>query len=208
MKPIKVFVSQPMNGKGYDEILGTRKIVLDKVKKQLDGYPMEVLNTFIDENLPHHLNYISKSIDLMAQADLIVFAPKWELYDGCIIEHNCAIKYCQDKRVETYNGMDLSDYKEHLWEQTKQEKQTEDKIDATEIVNDYLNLLYELGMTEQISNMHDVFREQSHHLAYMINYYSQAGMKQDSLDQCELEKEIVEETMKTIRKFAQEKNLY
>lgn len=208
MKQIKVFVSQPMNGKSYDEILETRKLVLDKVKKQLDGYPIEVLDSYFKEELPHPMNYIAKSIDLMAQADLIVFAPKWELHDGCIIEHDCAMKYCQDKRVETYNGMDLSDYKEHLWGQTKQEKQTEDKIDVAEIVNDYLNLLYELGMMEQISNMHDIFREQLFHLAYMISHYKNIGMEQSSIDRCELEKEVVKEAMKTIRKFAQEKNLY
>lgn len=210
MKPIKVFVSQPMNGKSYDEVLEKRKIVLDKVKKQLDGYPMEVLDNYFKEELPHPMNYMAKSIELMAQADLIVFEHQWKLYSGCIIEHYCALSYGVNKRICEYDDMDLSDYKEYLWKQNELEKQIKKKDSkiVSEIVNDYLALLCSLDMTSQITNMHDIFREQSFHLAYMINYYAKIGMEEDSLDRYKLEKNVVEEIMKTIRKFVQEKNLY
>ena len=211
MKPIKVFVSQPMNGKSYDEILETRKLVLDKVKKQLDGYPVDVImNYYVKYKFVYSKEFSYEYIKLMEQADLIVFVPGWQLCEECVLEYYYFTNHFKNKRIVFFDSMDLSDYKEYLWEQNKleEQKKNEEIKDISKIVSDYVNLLYELGMMEQISNMHDVFREQSHHLAYMINYYSQAGMEQSSLDRYELEKEIVKEVMKTIRKFAQEKNLY
>lgn len=209
MKTIKVFVSQPMNGKGYDEILEKRKLVLDKVKKQLDGYPVDVLMNYWGG---HKFDYSKKLsyeyIKLMEQADLVVFVSGWQLCEECTIEYHYFTNHFKRKRIVFFDSMDLSDYKEYLWKQNKIEEQKKESKDTSEIVRNYLTLLHSLGMTEQISNMHDIFREQLYHLAYMINYYKQTGMEQDSLDRYELEKEIVKEAMKTIRKFAQEKNLY
>lgn len=210
MKPIKVFVSQPMNGKSYDEVLETRKIVLDKVKKQLDGYPVDVLMNYWKNKFVYLKELSYEYIKLMEQADLVVFVSSWQLCEECAIEYYYFTNHFKNKRIVFFDSMDLSDYKEYLWEQDRTEEQIKNvEIENTsKIVRNYLTLLHSLGMMEQISNMHDVFREQLFHLAYMISHYKNTGMEQDSLDRCELEKEIVKEAMKTIRKFAQEKNLY
>ena len=93
-KHLKLFISQPMNGKTDEEILRERnRILLEAVK--LVGQPIEVIDSFF-ESAPHDADriwFLGKSIELLSTADIVYFADGWTEYRGCIIEHRCAVTY-------------------------------------------------------------------------------------------------------------------
>lgn len=89
----KVFISQPMNGRTYLEIEQERQYIIKKVKKYLANF--EIISTFI-KDAPHDakpLWFLGKSLELLSDADLVVFAKDWEDDKGCRIEHECAAQY-------------------------------------------------------------------------------------------------------------------
>lgn len=97
---VKVFISQPMNGKSDEEILQERINAVDKIK-ELTGKEVEILDSFhSDYDLDHGcipLKYLAKSLVILADADVIYFCRDWEKYRGCKIEHLCAIDYSVGK---------------------------------------------------------------------------------------------------------------
>lgn len=86
----KIFISQPMNNKSNRDIELERKELVKELKKQ--GF--EVLDTILDlgKNATS-LHYLAKSIEIMAEADIVLFMQGWENARGCIIEHEVALKY-------------------------------------------------------------------------------------------------------------------
>lgn len=90
----KIFISQPMKGKSDEEILKARKLAVERAARILEG-PIEVIDSFFQgapaEAKP--LWFIGKSIQLMADADAVVFVEGWEDACGCKIEHECAVQY-------------------------------------------------------------------------------------------------------------------
>lgn len=86
----KVFISQPMYGKSNADLKEERKELTRQLKKQ--GF--EVLDTILDlgDNATS-LQYLAKSIEIMNDADIVLFMPKWEKARGCIIEHEIALRY-------------------------------------------------------------------------------------------------------------------
>ena len=90
----KIFISQPMRGKTDEEILKARKLAIETATRILEG-PIEVIDSFFQgapaEAKP--LWFIGKSIQLMADADAVVFVGGWEDACGCKIEHECALQY-------------------------------------------------------------------------------------------------------------------
>ena len=63
-----------------------------------NGY--EVLDTVFDEapkNVDEAIWFLSKSIEYLAQADIIFFMKGWEKARGCKIEHQIAVEY--DKEI-------------------------------------------------------------------------------------------------------------
>jgi hypothetical protein len=92
----KIFISQPMNGKTDKEILEQRKIAIAAAEHFL-GEPVEEIKSFFEDYNPENgcipLKYLAKSIDLLADADVVYFAPGWEETRGCKIEHECAEAY-------------------------------------------------------------------------------------------------------------------
>lgn len=90
----KIFISQPMRGKTDEEILKARKLAVESATRILEG-PIEVIDSFFQgapaETKP--LWFIGKSIQLMADADAVVFVEGWEEARGCKIEHECAVQY-------------------------------------------------------------------------------------------------------------------
>lgn len=90
-KPVKLFISQPMKDKTYEEILSEREKAVKFVKEKFN-VDVEVIDTYIKENLTP-LGYIAKSIELMSEADFVYFAPGWRKARGCLIEHECAVQY-------------------------------------------------------------------------------------------------------------------
>lgn len=94
----KVFISQPMRGLTDEEIKENRNKGMDAINKLYDDAIF--LNSIIDEDAPEGMNepvwYLSKSIEMMAQADVVVFLPGWESTRGCVVENVIATKYGYD----------------------------------------------------------------------------------------------------------------
>lgn len=92
----KLFISQPMNGKTNEEILAVREKAIDSAKKNL-GDDVEVIDSYFEDYNPENgcvpLKYLSKSLELLADADIAYFAKGWEEARGCRIENQCAIAY-------------------------------------------------------------------------------------------------------------------
>ena len=92
----KLFISQHMNGKTNEEILEVREKAIDSAKKNL-GDDVEVIDSYFEDYNPENgcvpLKYLSKSLELLADADIAYFAKGWEDARGCRIENQCAIAY-------------------------------------------------------------------------------------------------------------------
>jgi hypothetical protein len=93
---LNVFISQPMNGKNDSEIKGERhriEGVIDNVLKT--NY--NIIDSYFEDYNPNNgcvsLKYLSKSLELLADADVVFFASGWEDARGCKIEHDCAKAY-------------------------------------------------------------------------------------------------------------------
>ena len=94
---IRVFISQPMNGLSEKEIMVERKKAIKDIAIYLNSlgyYNIEILNTYfdLDEN-SKPLHYLAKSIEILADADIVYFVEGWESARGCKIEETCAREY-------------------------------------------------------------------------------------------------------------------
>ena len=89
----KVFISQPMRGKTQDEILNERNRIIEEIQNLIGGH--EVLDTYFDDfgECSKPLQYLAKSLFMLADADCAYFALGWQDARGCRIEHDCAIAY-------------------------------------------------------------------------------------------------------------------
>ena len=101
---MKAMLSQPMNGKTDEEIVGTRERAIKKL--EASGY--EVVNTlFTDEwyssenmknrgveNIP--LCFLAKSLESMSLCSAVYFCKGWDKARGCKIEHDAAVAYGLD----------------------------------------------------------------------------------------------------------------
>lgn len=92
----KLFISQPMDGKGESDILATTERAIKRAVKKL-GVNVEVVDSYVREIPPDGVNislwYLGKSITCLSEADVAFFAEGWENARGCKIEHTCAIEY-------------------------------------------------------------------------------------------------------------------
>jgi len=96
---IKLFISQPMNGKTDEEILVVRKKAIESAKFMLPRIDkeekIEVIDSFF-QSAPvdaKPLWYLGESLKLLATADVAYFAKGWDSARGCKIEHTCAKEY-------------------------------------------------------------------------------------------------------------------
>ena len=94
---MKVFISQPMSDKTDDEILNKRFELTEKTIKKFKTNNKEVsfIHSFL-EFIPRknaNLYFLAKSLELLSDADVAVFAKDWEKYRGCIIERLCCEEY-------------------------------------------------------------------------------------------------------------------
>lgn len=90
----KLFISQPMKGKTDEEILKEREVAIEKAKNVLEE-EVEVIDSFF-QSAPvdaKPLWFLGKSLELLADADIAYFAKGWEDARGCVIEHECAVRY-------------------------------------------------------------------------------------------------------------------
>ena len=94
---MRVFVSQPMTGRTGYEIREERNACLEYAES-LYG-PCEEVRSYFGEtgrSQMKPLEGLGKSIELMAHADVVIFAPDWGRARGCRIEHACAVAYGLD----------------------------------------------------------------------------------------------------------------
>ena len=94
----KVFISQPMSGKREREILEDRARILEYLSHySIYEKDIDIINTYITDEPPENANvrlwYLGKTIELLAQADLVIFAENWAKARGCRIERECAKIY-------------------------------------------------------------------------------------------------------------------
>lgn len=94
---IKVFVSQPMRGKTEAEILAVRDREIAIVKEHFPEEELIILPSYFEDYQPTDgnkaLKYLAKSLEMLADADVAVFARDWEEARGCRIENQCAVEY-------------------------------------------------------------------------------------------------------------------
>ena len=91
-KDIKLFISQPMRGIDEDTIRRQRDLAKKIVKERLGANNVEDIN-FFNFNAPNPFVYLAKSIEVMADADVVCFYPGWEKYRGCLVEWTVAKEY-------------------------------------------------------------------------------------------------------------------
>lgn len=90
----KLFISQPMKNKTDKEILEERKRAIN-LAKNLVNDDVEIIDSFF-EGAPADakpLWFLGKAIELLSTADIAYFASGWKEARGCVIEHECAVKY-------------------------------------------------------------------------------------------------------------------
>ena len=93
----KLFISQPMKDKTNEQIEEERDRAIREATKLL-GEPVVIIDSFF-KNAPHDakpLWYLSKSLELMSQCDVVYFVSCWKNYRGCKIENTCAHEYLEE----------------------------------------------------------------------------------------------------------------
>lgn len=98
---MKIFISQHMNGKTNAEIIGERNRIINNIEKILKTDNIEYIYSIINtSSFPHGESirifpvwYLSKSIEQLSKADLVVFGLGWEKARGCCIEHAICKEY-------------------------------------------------------------------------------------------------------------------
>lgn len=95
---MKVFISQPMGGLSKEEILETKEKIVFNLNKTFSN--VEIIDSFIEhENTNCSSNFnlslclLGESLELMAEAELVVMATGWQNSRGCRIENTCAREY-------------------------------------------------------------------------------------------------------------------
>lgn len=88
----KLFISQPMRGKTEAEITKERVEAIAKARELVND-EISVLDTYFSNYDGHPLKFLAKSIDKLAEADIVFFAKGWKDARGCMIEHACAVEY-------------------------------------------------------------------------------------------------------------------
>ena len=99
-KKPKLFISQPMQGKSIEEIFAEREEAAKKATS-LVKRDMEVIDSYI-QDAPEGakpLWFLGKSLELMADADVVYFAEGWQKARGCQLEYECARAYADDDFV-------------------------------------------------------------------------------------------------------------
>lgn len=98
--PVRLFISQPMRGKTNEQIEREREELVEIAEAVYFGRGgVEVIDSFFKGGLnapagaKAPLYYLSKSLELLATADAVIFAKDWQGARGCRIEHECAKQY-------------------------------------------------------------------------------------------------------------------
>lgn len=99
----KVFISQPMHGK-TDEYIQKEREHLIRVAKDLYE-DVEILDSYFNNYDGSALQFLAKSIAVLAEADVAIFAADWQKARGCRCEHEIAYEYGVEI-VESYSNIE------------------------------------------------------------------------------------------------------
>ena len=92
---MKVFISQPFQGRTEKEIFDEREQIITNLKKYIPEKEFDVIDQY-HQTAPEgavKLYYLSQDLLMMCEADLIVFAHDWKRARGCRIENKVATEY-------------------------------------------------------------------------------------------------------------------
>lgn len=93
---MRVFISQPMRDKTPEEIMHEREEIMQHLREKY-GEDVEEIRSYFEETGTESdwigLKLLGRSLEMMADADLVYFAKGWENSRGCSIENTCAIAY-------------------------------------------------------------------------------------------------------------------
>lgn len=92
---LKLFVSQPMNGKSKEEIENTRAEALKKFLTDFPDNEYDIIDSIQDITKEEHnpLYWLSVSLKMLSEANMILMLPGWTRARGCVIEYICASQY-------------------------------------------------------------------------------------------------------------------
>ncbi len=129
---IKVFISQPMKGKSDEEIKLTRSIIERIVQKKLNN-EADIIDSYFEDypcakghkNIA--LKYLAKSIDKLADADVLFYLTGAGWSRGCEIEERCADYY-----DILSHALTMKDIKENA---TKEERKRLIQLQAESSIN-------------------------------------------------------------------------
>lgn len=99
----KVFISQPMRGK-TDEYIQKEREHLIRVAKSLYG-DVKILDSYFKNYDGNALQFLSKSIAVLAEANVVIFAADWKNARGCRCENMIATEYGIEI-VESYSDIE------------------------------------------------------------------------------------------------------
>ena len=91
--PIKLYISQPMRGREYDDIIRERKQLIADAAVSLQADDIRPLETLHRNGKTKPLAMLVRSVEQMAEADAIIFARDWRDARGCRVEHFVASQY-------------------------------------------------------------------------------------------------------------------
>ena len=91
--PIKLYISQPMRGREYDDIIRERKQLIADAAVALQTDDIRPLETLYRTGKTKPLAMLGRGIEQMAEADAVIFAPGWKDARGCRVEHFAASQY-------------------------------------------------------------------------------------------------------------------
>ena len=89
---MKLFLSHPMTGKNRQEIFQLRCEMLEWIYERY-GANFELIDSYLDLGDVGPLIYISKSIEQLDQADVVLVHPDWIFSRGCKLEVDAALMY-------------------------------------------------------------------------------------------------------------------
>lgn len=91
---MKIFISQPMRNKSHANIKQEREEVVSRLKEEYGEIEViDLVFPMITGKRNNSLRYLAKSLELMCDADIVVFAQGYEYARGCKIEYECAVNY-------------------------------------------------------------------------------------------------------------------
>lgn len=94
-KPVRLFISQPMDGKHEDEIMAERNRIITVLSGACPELWFDPIDNAHHPDAPKEASrlwYLGRSIQMMTDANLVYFAKGWDTANGCVIERMvCAL---------------------------------------------------------------------------------------------------------------------